>query len=149
MLYLGSDHGGFHMKERLKKTLAQHGLAFTDLGAYTLQPDDDYPLIAARVGRAVIKHRAHRGILLCRSGVGANIVANKIPGVRAVHATEVWVAVRSRRDENTNILALPAEHLPLAKAWKIIHHWQKMKYRPLPRYQRRLNQIKKIERAPT
>lgn len=147
MLFLGTDHGGFRLKEQLKRALQSHGLRFVDLGAHQLDSRDDYPLIAERVTRAVAKHKANRGILLCRSGVGVNIVANKKRNIRAVQAADVWTAKRARRDEDANILSLSADKLSTKDAWKIIRAWLSAPFRNSVRDRRRLRQIQSIERG--
>ncbi len=147
MLFLGSDHGGFKLKQQLKRKLMQARYDVSDLGAHQLDPDDDYPLIAFRVARAVIRHSSHRGILLCRSGVGAAVAANKINGIRATVATDAWLAGRARRDDDINVLTLPADRLNTAAAWKIVQAFLRTKFRRSPRDRRRLQQIKAIEHA--
>ena len=147
MIYLGADHGGFLLKEELKKRLARRRIRFVDCGAPTLDSRDDYPAFARAVAKAVAKSPRHRGIVLCRSGVGVDIVANKTPRVRSVVATDVWIARRSRRDDNTNVIALPAEHVSAKQAWAIVSAWRTTKYRRTTRDVRRLRQIVKIEHA--
>lgn len=147
MIYLGADHGGFTMKETIKRKLARARIPFIDCGAQSYDRFDDYPLIARTVARAVAGHPRHRGILFCRSGVGVTVVANKVRGIRSVLAEDAWIARRARRDENANILALPAEHLTPAQLWTIITAWRTTRYRGAPRDRRRLRQIRTIERA--
>lgn len=147
MIYLGSDHGGYKLKEQLKRKLGTAKLPFKDLGAHRLDPTDDYPLFAARVARAVSRNDKHRGILLCRSGVGVAVSANKIRGIRSTVASDGWFAARARRDDNVNVLALPADRLDLATAWKIARAFLNTKFRNAARDRRRLRQIQSIERG--
>lgn len=147
LIYLGTDHGGYELKEQIKRKLQTAKLPFKDLGAHQHDPTDDYPLIAAQVARAVSRSSQHRGVLLCRSGVGVNIVANKTKNIRAVQAADVWTAERARRDEDANILSLPADRLSTKDAWKIIRVWLSAPFRNSARDRRRLRQIQSIERA--
>lgn len=147
MIYLGADHGGYRLKESLKKRLTKERIRFVDCGADMLNPHDDYPAFARAVAKAVAKSSRHRGIVLCRSGVGVDIVANKTRGVRSVVAADVWLAKRSRRDDNTNVIALPAERVTGRKAWAIVSAWLDTKYRATARDTRRLRQIASIEHA--
>lgn len=147
MLYLGSDHGGFRLKEKLKGNLQRLRIPFTDLGPNRIVPDDDYPLIAKRVALAVQKQAAHRGIVLCRSGVGANIAVNKVRGIRAVNGSDVWTVLRGRRDDNTNVLTLGSERLTSTQTWLIVRAWLTGRFRNASRDRRRFRQIKAIERA--
>ncbi|MBI4093052.1 MAG: RpiB/LacA/LacB family sugar-phosphate isomerase [Candidatus Kerfeldbacteria bacterium] len=147
MLYLGTDHGGYKLKEQLKHMLAKAKIPFIDIGARRLDPSDDYPPIAARVARAVTRDQGNRGILLCRSGVGVAVVANKVMGVRATVAPDPWLARRARRDDNINVLALPADRLTAAASWKIIRTFLATRFRNTTRDRRRIRQIKAIEHA--
>lgn len=146
MLYIGADHGGFKLKQALVSRLQQAGLPVKDVGANRLNPADDYPLMAASLAALVARRPIHQGILLCRSGVGVNIVANKIRGIRAVLANDTWTAKRARRDENANILCLAAERLQPATAMRIIRAWMKQSPRGTVRDRRRLAQLSAIER---
>lgn len=145
MIFLGSDHGGIKLKEQLKHKLQAAKLPFKDMGAYRLNSSDDYPLIAARVAQAVSRDSAHRGILLCRSGVGMSVAANKIHGIRATVATDAWLAGRARRDDDVNILTLPADRLSIAAAWKIVQTFRRTKFRRSSRDRRRRRQIRQLE----
>lgn len=145
MLYIGADHGGYKLKELLKHHLEKSRIPFRDLGARSLNPQDDYPPIAQKVARAVARGRRAGGVLLCRSGVGVAIVANKVKGVRAVLAPDAWLATRAKRDEDANVLCLPAERLTAAQAWQIVRAWRAAPFRGAARDRRRLRQIQRIE----
>jgi RpiB/LacA/LacB family sugar-phosphate isomerase len=108
---------------------------------------DDYPLFAARVAQAVSRNNKHQGILLCRSGVGVAVVANKIPSIRASVASDTWLAARARRDDNINVLTLPADRLAITAVWKIVRAFLDTGFRNAARDRRRLRQIKAIEHA--
>lgn len=144
MIFLGADHGGFPLKERVKVWLRGQGWSVVDLGARRLRPTDDYPLIARRVALAVRRRTGGRGILLCRSGIGMAMVANKVRGVRAVQALSPAVVVRSRREEATNVLALAADWTSLTAAKRLIARWLATPFRPLARYRRRLRQVDRL-----
>ncbi|USN53833.1 MAG: RpiB/LacA/LacB family sugar-phosphate isomerase [Candidatus Nomurabacteria bacterium] len=141
MLYLASDHGGYQLKEKLKKQLGKANISFVDLGAKTVKPDDDYPIITKQLAEAVAKSSKHQGILVCRSGTGVCIAANKMKKIRAVAAGDAWTARRGKRDENANVLCLGSEHPNAAQSWSIVQAWLKQAFRNSTRDKRRLIQI--------
>lgn len=145
MLVLGADHGGFALKEYLKRVLLKSGHAVHDVGSVTLQRADDYPVIAAELAKRVRRTTGARGILLCGSGVGMSIVANKFAGIRAVNAWDVKVAARARKEEDANVLVLPAHFISRATAQKIVRAWLETPFQRIPRYRRRLGEIARIE----
>ncbi len=102
---IGADHAGFDVKERLKARLAKAGHDVKDLGPATPEPCD-YPDSAAKVGRAVAKGEVERGILVCGSGVGMSIAANKVDGVRAALVTDEWLAEMCRKHNDANVLCV-------------------------------------------
>ena len=103
---IGADHGGFALKEELKKHLRQKGLTFTDFGASTNDPGDDYPDFARPAAEAVATGGAEYGLLICTSGVGMSIAANKTPGVRAALVGDAETAAQCRRHNDVNVLCL-------------------------------------------
>jgi ribose 5-phosphate isomerase B len=145
MIYIGADHGGFKLKERLKSRLRTANIPYTDLGFHVLNPDDDYPIITACVARSVTKNKQHRGIIICRSGVGTSIAANKIRGVRAVLAHDAWTVARARRDDDVNVLCIGSEHPNAKNYWTIIQTFLRTRFRNAKRDRRRLKQIQNIE----
>ncbi len=145
MLYVVSDHGGFALKQRLVVWLRQTGQAVTDLGPVRLHPKDDYPVAAQQLAHAVQSSPKNYGIAVCRTGVGMAIVANKHRGVRAVQAVTPAIAVRSRQDENTNILTIASDFQSWPNVRLTVQRWLTTSYRGEARQQRRLRQIKKIE----
>lgn len=102
---IGADHGGFKLKEELKKYFKKKGIKFKDLGAHTYEKTDDFPDIAFKVSEYVTKHKT-KGILICTAGIGMSIAANKYPGIRAAKANTIQEAIMSRRDNDSNILCL-------------------------------------------
>lgn len=144
-VYIGSDHAGWRLKEQLKKYLTAIGVEFEDLGNTKLDPKDDYPDYAEKVAQRVAKEK-ERGILICDSGVGVAIVANKVKGIRAVNAQSEKVARRSREDDDTNVLCLGQDYVSPALAKKIMTAWLRTLFSTAPRHQRRVDKIKRIEK---
>jgi ribose 5-phosphate isomerase B len=147
MLYLGADHGGYALKEYIKEQLLTSGVEFVDFGADALYNSDDYPDYAAKVSAVVsAKPDTERGILICRSGQGMCIVANKYPGVRAALAWNPRSAQAARKDDASNILCLPADHLIKSQALKVVMAWLTTDPSPADRHHRRLQKIKQLEK---
>lgn len=145
MILVGADHGGYRLKSALLSNLRKHGFAVRDIGAKEFRPTDDYPGIARQVARQVARQPGARGILVCRSGVGMAIAANKIRGIRAVQGGTLAVARRSRREEDTNILTLAADFLTGRQATAIVLAWLREPFRPISRYRRRLQQLARLD----
>lgn len=145
IIYLGSDHAGWHLKEEVKRYLDQARVPYEDLGNLKYEKTDDYPDYAWRVARKVAQTKA-RGILFCHNGVGVCIVANKVKGIRAVNAQSVALAREARADNNTNILCLGGEYISLVQAKKIIKAWLTTSFSQAIRHQRRVKKIQKIEK---
>ena len=143
-LFLGADHRGFRLKEKIKPWLQAQDFSFEDLGAYTYQKDDDYPDFAVPVAQAVLR-TGGLGLLFCGSGVGADIVANKPPGIRSALGFNLRVTRQSREHENVNILSLPADHLNEDEAKKIIFTFLTTPFSAAPRHLRRLKKVKSYE----
>ena len=145
MLYLGADHAGFGLKEKLKVVLTKKRIKFVDLGTDSARPAD-YPLVAAKVARAVVKSKNHRGILLCGSGEGMDIAANKVKGARATPVYDRYTAVMSRRDNDANIASLRARQFSQTQAIALALLWLKTPFSGARRHQRRIRQIAKLEK---
>jgi len=141
---IGADHGGFKLKEKLKKYLKTKGHSVRDFGTYSLA-SCDYPKIGFEVALAIAKKKAKMGILVCKTGIGQAIVANKIPGVRAGVCSDVRCARYSRKHNDTNVLVLGSLFIKEALAKKILSVWLATKFEA-GRHKRRLNQIKEIEK---
>ncbi len=118
MIAIGSDHGGFELKQKVMKYLDEHGLAYKDFGTYT-SDSCDYPVYAEAVARAVAGGEAERGILICGTGIGISIAANKVKGIRAANCADCYSAEYTRRHNDANILALGARTLGDGLALKI------------------------------
>ncbi len=146
LIYIGADHRGFALKDHLKIFLRESGYSVTDLGNEKLDENDDYPDFAAEIGRRVSQEfETARGIVICASGVGVDIVVNKFPRVRSVLAATSDQAYDSRNDDDTNILALGAEYLDLPTAKRILITWLETPFGNEPRFRRRIEKISQIE----
>lgn len=141
---IGSDHGGFELKPLLVRHLKASRHRVTDLGTFSSE-SCDYPLIGAAVAAAVSKGRAKMGVLLCKSGGGMGIVANKFPGVRAVVCETPASARHAREHNDCNVLVLGAEGLNRRQAARILEAWLTTGFSG-GRHARRVRQITQIER---
>lgn len=120
---IAADHAGFTMKQHLVEELSAMGYQPEDLGAHTEVPSDDYPDYAHPLAEEVSSGKAKRGILLCGSGIGMDIVANRYPGVRAALAWEPLIAELSRKHNNSNVLVLPARFITDEQGAEIMKKW--------------------------
>ncbi len=143
---IGADHGGFALKAKLIRWLQAKGLEVADLGTHSSKPCD-YPQIGYKVAWGVSQKRFDRGILLCKSGIGIAIVANKVPGIRAAACGDLFDAERSRSHNDANVLVLGAEKLGDARAKQIVDTWLTTPFESGGRHERRVRQIAAIERA--
>lgn len=144
-IYLGADHGGFAAKEAIKKRLTEWGYDFIDLGNEELDPSDDYPDYGVAVAKKVSENpEEHRGILFCRSGIGMNIVANKIKGVRAAEVFDEKMAEASRGHDDTNVLSIAADYLSQDRIGSIVKTWLETPFSGEERHIRRLNKIREL-----
>lgn len=141
---IGSDHGGFHLKEFLIRKLEAKRCEVVDVGTFSADPCD-YPGIGAKVGEAVSKRQAARGILLCKSGAGMAMVANKFPGVRAAVCSTAAGAKHAREHNDANVLVLGASELNEPRGWAILSAWLATPFSG-GRHARRVNQIQQIEK---
>ncbi|MBI3021579.1 MAG: ribose 5-phosphate isomerase B [Candidatus Omnitrophica bacterium] len=142
---IGADHGGFSLKAALIPLLQADGIEVADLGTHSAKPCD-YPPIGCKVASAVAEGRFDRGILLCKSGIGIAIVANKVPGIRAAVCQDPFDAERSRRHNDANVLVMGAEKLTPAQAKRILRCWLATPFESGGRHERRVRQISTIER---
>lgn len=148
MIYLASDHGGFALKQQVAKFLGKQKLAYLDLGPTKFKDGDDYPDYAARVARQVAKNPVtNLGILICRTGLGMCIVANKFRGVRAGLVWSKDPVFRSRNDDMTNVLCLPSDFLSPAEALAIVKAWLTTPYSLEARHMRRVRKISQLENS--
>ena len=140
---MGTDHGGFHLKDRLIRRLKAAGHQVRDLGAFSQEPCD-YPRIGAEVARAVSRRQVQRGVLLCKSGAGMAMVANRFPRVRAAVCHSPASARHARQHNDANLLVLGAEGMNPSRAQAILTAWLKTRFSG-GRHARRLRQIRRIE----
>lgn len=141
-IYIGADHQGFALKEVLKKFLSEKGYSAVDCGNDKLDKNDDYPDFSRKVANEVLKNLGDsRGIVICRSGVGVDMAANRFKGVRCVLAINAEQAVLSRQDDNTNVLALAAGFLTEEEAEEIIRKWLATEFSREERHKRRIEKI--------
>lgn len=145
MIYLAADHGGFALKEKIKQILADRQMQIKDIGAQRHQTEDDYPDYVIPLAEQVARHQAE-GIISCRSGQGAAIAANKVPGIRAVVCWNEACARSSRTDDHANVLSLPADYLTFEEAERIVTAWLATPYSNDARHLRRLQAISDYER---
>jgi ribose 5-phosphate isomerase B len=142
---IGADHGGFPLKAELEPWLRENGYGLLDMGAGTLIPTDDYPDYALAVAEAVASGKAQRGIIICGSGVGACIVANKIAGVRACACHDTYSAHQGVEHDNMNVLCLGARVVGGALAAEIVESFLKAEFCGEERHRRRLQKVQSIE----
>jgi ribose 5-phosphate isomerase B len=143
-IFIASDHGGFELKGKLVRFLDKQGYFVKDLGPFINDPDDDYPDYVAKLCRAVLKERS-AGIMICKSGVGASVAANKFKGIYAILAWNEETAMRAKKDEDANVLCLGGLFVSGRRAGKMAKIWLEQPFEG-GRHARRMNKIKKIER---
>jgi ribose 5-phosphate isomerase B len=144
---IGADHAGFELKQKIKQVLEEQGLDVDDEGTNS-SVSVDYPDFAKKVADEVAHHQADRGILVCGSGIGMAIAANKVPGIRAANVNSEYEAQLSREHNDANVLALGARILDEAAALKIVEKWLHTPFAG-GRHQARINKISAIEQAET
>jgi RpiB/LacA/LacB family sugar-phosphate isomerase len=144
---IGADHGGFRMKEQLAKLLTSHGHKVIDFGNTVFDPDDDYPDFAIPLAQAVANGRIERGILVCCSGVGPAVAANKVNGVRAALCHDDYSARQGVEDVDMNILCLGGQTTGIAVAWDCTKNFLSATFSEEPRHRRRLERVKQLEQA--
>ena len=144
-LAIGADHAGFKLKESLKHRLQSLGHEVLDVGAFDDTPSD-WPDFSAPVAEAVKAGKAERGVVICGSGVGACIAANKFPGIRAAQAADLYTARQSVEHDDVNVLCLGARILKDEEAGKILEEWLKSRFTGEERHARRLAKLSAIEK---
>jgi ribose 5-phosphate isomerase B len=146
IIYIAGDHRGFYLKESLKLSLKKDGYQVVDVGNPESSPDDDYPNFAAAVAEKVSGTGGDvRGIVICGSGFGVDIVANKFNGVRSALAMSPDHIRAGRHDDDVNVLALASDFIQPDKALEIVHIFLSTPFENEERYSRRLGEIKQIE----
>lgn len=147
VIYIGGDHRGFALKESIKEYLKQNGYEVVDVGAQTFAPDDDYPDYAATVASRISSdaYGASKGIVVCGSGIGVCVVANKYPNVRAGLIASSDQAYVAKSDDDVNVLCLASDFTDDASAKMIVASWLQTAFSGEERHKRRLRKIQEIE----
>src|ERR1700744_1481224 len=145
-LVIASDHAGFELKEQVRAYLTKAGHEILDLGAYKVEPQDDYPDFAERVGDAIKAGEAPRGILICGSGVGVCVASNKIPGIRAGMCHDTYSAHQGVEHDDMNVIVLGARIIGSSFAYELIDSFIKANFiSSEERFTRRFNKVLAIE----
>ena len=140
MIGIGSDHGGFELKEIIKKHLESRGEQYRDYGTYS-EASCDYPVYGRAVAKAVAAGDCDRGIIICGPGIGISIAANKVPGIRAALCSDCFSAQATREHNDANILALGARVLGQGLALKIVDTFLDTPFSGDERHSRRISMI--------
>jgi len=141
-IYVGADHAGFDLKQKLVAELTKLGYEPIDVGPKTLDPADDFPDYAKPVAQAVSNGAVDRGILTCGTGLGMSYTANRFPNVRAAVAWSPEIAELARKHNDANILVLPSRFVSEQEGLEILHKWLDTKFEG-GRHQRRVEKIEK------
>ncbi len=142
---VGADHAGFPLKDQVLELLEKEGHSVIDLGTHSTE-SVDYPDYAQAVGESVVKGETQVGILLCGSGVGASIAANKVPGIRAALCHDVFSARQSREDDDANVLCLGPRVIGPALAQELIRVFLAARFSNAERHLRRLEKVAGLEK---
>jgi len=143
-IVVGSDHAGFHLKVAMGDLLRSLGHDILDVGAFNENPSD-YPDFAEAVGRAVLVHKAERGVLICGSGVGASVAANKLPGIRAGMCHDTYSAHQGVEHDDINVLVLGERVIGVKLAEDLVKAFISAKFTNEERHLRRLGKVKALE----
>jgi ribose 5-phosphate isomerase B len=147
MIFLGADHRGYELKEKLKEFLGELGHDYEDVGALEYDKDDDYADYASKAAERVARNpETDRGVLICRNGVGMDIAANKFKNVRSVLGFDAEQVRLARNDDDANILALPGDFVSEKKAKDIVEMFLETPFDGHERFVRRIEKIKELEK---
>lgn len=146
---IAADHGGLELKQHLAQRLEQAGYAVVDFGAMESAPDDDYPDYIVPLARAVSQRQVERGLALCGSGVGACMVANRVPGVRAALVHESFSARQGVEDDDMNVICLGGMVVDLPTAWELARTFLEAQFTGALRHRRRLAKMAALEQLPS
>lgn len=146
-IFIGADHRGFGLKERLKQWLIDQRMAVVDCGNVRLDPGDDFPVFAQAVAEQVVTDDDHRGILICGSGAGVVIAANKVPGVRCSVGINLSDIYHARAHDDLNILALASNFVTFDEAKQQVAMFLDTQFEAIERHIRRLKRIEAIEQT--
>ncbi len=145
-IYIGADHNGFALKAELLSYLRDMGFEVIDEGNKTIDSDDDFPRFAGKVVGSVLTSQDPdpRGILICGSGQGVCMAANRFKGIRASIVWDLYEARSSRNDDDSNVLCLPARILKNSKAKVLVHTWLMTPFAGAPRFKRRISEMDQL-----
>ena len=142
---VGADHAGFELKGDIVKWLESEGHQVNDIGAHELDPDDDYPDFAVAVAGSVLKGDSERGIVICGSGVGACITANKVKGIRACLCHDTYSARQGVEHDNMNVVCIGGRVIGIELTKVVLESFLNANFLPKPRFQRRLDKLNQVE----
>ncbi len=142
---IGSDHGGYNLKEEIKKHLEKKGFEYVDYGTDSNE-SVDYPEFGQKVGESVTSGECEKGIVVCGTGIGISISANKVPGIRCAVVSDTFSAEMSRAHNNANILALGERVVGVGLALRIVDTWLTTEFEG-GRHERRVSKIMNIEKS--
>ncbi len=142
---VGADHAGFELKGDIVKWLESEGHQVNDIGAHELDPDDDYPDFAVAVAGSVLKGDSQRGIVICGSGVGACITANKVKGIRACLCHDTYSARQGVEHDNMNVVCIGGRVIGIELTKVVLESFLNANFLPEPRFQRRLDKLNQVE----
>jgi len=145
IIYLGADHAGYELKKKIKMFLGERGIQHVDMGGIG-EVTDDYPDFALKVCKKVAKDANARGVLICGTGIGMCIVANKVDGIRAAFVCDEFSAKMSRMHNDANVICLRSRDFSDEENIKLVNMWLSTSFSREERHQRRIDKIKKIER---
>jgi len=143
---VAADHGGFELKEHLVGMLREAGYEVIDFGDGRPKPDDDYPDFVVPLAHAVARGDVNRGVAICGSGVGASVVSNKVPGVRACLVHETFSAHQGVEDDDLNVICLGGLVVGHALAWELVRTFLAARFSGAERHSRRLAKVTGLER---
>lgn len=143
---IAADHGGLELKGWLIERLSASGYEVKDFGAYSYDPEDDYPDFVIPLSKAVAAGAVQRGIAVCGSGVGACVAANKVKGVRSALVTDIFSAHQGVEDDDMNLMCLGGRVVGHALAWDLVRMFLEARFKGEERFLRRLNKIAGVER---
>ena len=145
IIAVGADHAGYTLKSEIVSWLKEKGHQINDLGAFNIDPDDDYPDFAGAVANSVSSGQAERGIVVCGSGVGACITANKVKGIRACLCHDTYSARQGVEHDDMNVICIGSRIIGIELTKVVLQAFLGAVFVPEPRFQRRLDKIIQVE----
>ena len=142
---IGADHAGFELKGQIVRWLESEGHQVNDIGAHVLDPDDDYPDFAVAVAHSLCSGEAERGVVICGSGVGACITANKVKGIRACLCHDTYTARQGVEHDDMNVVCIGGRVIGIELAKGVLEAFLNARFIPEPRFQRRLEKLAQVE----